>query len=351
MIKNDMIDKTWIHPDEKKNTSWTDKMVLSATSDINDVLNFFNLTIMDDPDAEILFKTHIKDALVVAKENKEILDGSHLIYVENTRGWRKRSDFGGIDDAREILSKTPEAKIVLLGMFPIEMLRKQKNTCDFVMAHPNVVFVDILHASEELRNVQFRGIIDQEKYLASADKLAKEKMLHIRHILQGIKDPYHPEDENEKNRIESAFKETQEYFPGLDTIDKMLDFVIHVNIDIPEKMKGEEIDGVYCDVDGTLIEYVGIHSGKEGTQQLRQSVVELLKKYEQEGKKIYIRTWGNVEKKTAYLRKLGITWPVLNKYDYAGATAEIVIDDTDQNAFIVQSKILPKTYIDTKDWK
>jgi hypothetical protein len=42
---------------------------------------------------------------------------------------------------------------------------------------------------------------------------------------------------------------------------------------------------------------------------------------------------------------------VLNKYDYAGATAEIVIDDTDQNAFIVQSKILPKTYIDTKDWK
>jgi len=37
----------------------------------------------------------------------------------------------------------------------------------------------------------------------------------------------------------------------------------------------------------------------------------------------------------------------VSKYDYAGATAEIVLDDTDQNAFIAQSKIYPETYINT----
>jgi hypothetical protein len=38
----------------------------------------------------------------------------------------------------------------------------------------------------------------------------------------------------------------------------------------------------------------------------------------------------------------------VSKYDYAGATAEIVVDDTDEEAFITQSKIKAEKYIDTR---
>ncbi|MCX6824132.1 MAG: HAD hydrolase family protein [candidate division SR1 bacterium] len=346
-----MIDELGIHSEEEKHRLGTNQITSSVQQNIDDVLNFFNITIIGDEGTDTMFKGFVKDELKNAKENKETLGGAYVIYVENKRGGRERSDCGGINDAIGILSKNPEAKIILMGFMPEEYLRQEKEEFNFVMAHANVVCLDMLTSAGALGTLKFKGSIDKDNYLGLADKEAKKKMGYIRHGLQGMKDPYHPQDEYEKNRVERAFKEAQEYFPGLDTIDKMLDFVVHVNIDIPEKMKGQKIQGVYCDVDGTLIEYVGINSGKEGTQQLRQSVVDRLKKYEQEGKEIYIRTGGNVEKKAAYLKTLGIDRPVVNKCDYAGATAEIVMDDTDINAFIVQSKILPETYIDTKDRK
>ena len=324
----------------------------SAQQHIDDVLRFFDVTVITDEKEENGINDMITKELEKAKENKEELDGAHIIYVENMLKWRKNRDYGWIDDAKNILLKNPSAKIILMGMMPKEVWAKEKGGADFVLAHANVVFLDLFDLFGDkwiLWKLKFKHEVDKEKYLWLADEEAKTSMVYIRHTLQGIKDPYHPQNESESMRLQSAFKQTQECFPWLDTLDKMLDFVLHVNIDLPEKMKGQRIEGVYCDVDGTLIEYVGIHSGKEWTQQLRQSVVELLKKYEKEWKQIYIRTWGNVEKKAAYLKTLGITRPVLNKYDYAGANAEIVVDDTDQNAFIVQSKIYPETYIDTKD--
>lgn len=53
--------------------------------------------------------------------------------------------------------------------------------------------------------------------------------------------------------------------------------------------------------------------------------------------------------KEAQLRALSIpeNWPVVSKYDYAGATAEIVIDDIDPNTLFVQNKLIGKQHIDT----
>lgn len=341
--------------DKKTWKTWTDQISSSSQERLDDVLGFFNITVIDDEWKNKGFTEYIKKMLEWVKDNKEELKDAYIINMEHTRGGKLRSEFAWIDDAINILSKDPQAKIILMSVIPKEIAIKMEaisKKLSFVLSHANVELLDIFGDPQQLASFRFKHTIaDKEIYLDTANDLAKEKMLRIRHTLQGVADPYHPQDENEKARVARAFEETKGYFPGLDTIDKMLDFVVHVNIDIPEKMKGQRVEGVYCDVDGTLIEYVGIHSGKEWTQPLRQSVVDLLKKYEQEGKEIFIRTWGDVKKKEAYLRTLGITRPVVNKYDYAGATAEIVIDDTDQNAFIVQSKIYPETYIDTKDRK
>lgn len=294
----------------------------------------------------------------LTQENKEKLKGKYLILLENPRWWKEYIDFIGMDDAYDILASNPKEEIILVSSIPKqsflsnEQLSAKQNIFEFLISHPNVKVLQIPFSAQDITELDFNETTSYgENYLSLADDIAKWNILRVRHSLQGILDPYHPQNDWQQERIQRTFEEAKKYFPWLDTLDKMLDFITHVNIDIPEKMKGKRITGVYCDVDGTLIDYVGIHSGKEWTQKLRQSVVDLLKKYETEGKDIYIWTGGDVQKKAAYLKSLWITRPMVNKYDYAWATAEIVIDDTDQNTFILQSKILPETYIDTKDWE
>ncbi|MBP6910549.1 HAD hydrolase family protein [Patescibacteria group bacterium] len=180
-------------------------------------------------------------------------------------------------------------------------------------------------------------------------KLNQSYLGQILHCLEPykIKDVRNP-TADEQQHIDRAFEYTQKYFPGLDTKEKMLEYMMNVKLDLPEVMKGQRVEGVFCDVDGTLIEYAAAGSPDEGTQKLREEVVTLLKKYESEGKTITIWTGGNLEEKTTYLRSLGITRPIVSKYNYAGATAAIVIDDIGLEAFQMQSKITAETFIDAK---
>ncbi len=114
-------------------------------------------------------------------------------------------------------------------------------------------------------------------------------------------------------------------------------------------MAWEKIEWVYCDIDWTLLEYVWMHSWKEWTQKIRQTVLDMLKKYELEGKDVFIWTWWDVKTKEKYLKTLWINRPVVSKYDYTWAQAEIVLDDTDIEVFVLQSKIYPENYIDTSN--
>jgi hypothetical protein len=142
-----------------------------------------------------------------------------------------------------------------------------------------------------------------------------------------------------------AFDKCKEYFPWLDTKQKMLDYVFNTKLDIPEVMKGQNIEWVYCDVDGTLL----IWWEQEETQILNKKVVSMLKWHETEWKQITIWTWWDLEKAQTLLKSLWIDWPVVSKYDYAGAIAEIVVDNEDEWAFVLQYKIAPKTFINANN--
>lgn len=58
--------------------------------------------------------------------------------------------------------------------------------------------------------------------------------------------------------VQKAIEETKKHFPSrANRTDKqILDFILQAKFDIPEKMKGQFLKGVYVDIDGTLIDYV-----------------------------------------------------------------------------------------------
>ncbi len=289
--------------------------------------------------------------------NSELND-AHII-VPDGIDEGDENPFFSLAEATELLNSNPKTKIIITStlMDVIEKSAEQAKQTDelkLLQSSPNVRFIDLAGELTQWDEISFKwdkkdSKVTNEEILDATYNITKSHLFIIRHSLQSqkVKDPYHPADEREQRYVDEAFELTKKYFPGLDTVTKMLDYVMHIPVDIPEPMKWKRIEGAYVDVDGTLIEYVPIGSDKEGKQELRPEVVGLLKKYEQEWKEIIIWTGWDVKKKEKRLRELGITWPVVSKYDYAGATAEIVVDDTDKGAFVMQSKILPETYIDT----
>ncbi len=290
---------------------------------------------------------------------------THFIICEYKKDWWSRTDLSWLSDALELLAKNKKESIVLMSFLTLDNIKKlspqkadqiklflsyPKSKLKQLPFNPNELLVNNLK-QESLSSKHIwwaEKTIENKKWknlTALISSEAGRRIWKFRHTLQHKEDPY---DMTESEQVE-RLKEVQKFFPWLETFDKAMDYILHINLDLPEVMKWERIEWVYVDVDGTLIDYVGIHSGKEWTQKLRPKVVELLKKYEAEWKEIIVWTWWNVELKKKYLRSLWITRPVVSKYDYAWATAEIVIDDTGQNSFIAQSKIYPEVYINTTD--
>ncbi len=263
------------------------------------------------------------------------------------------TDLYWLEIAKDILFKNPSAKIILLCFTPfsyIEKNMKHKNV-EMLFKSPNVLYKRFITFDiKELNQISFGKIENKISYeLLSAE--AKTFLGKVKHDLREPREQrYNLENEQIRNKVEPYFNKFKIYFPDVNGINEMLDFAFYVKLDVPEKMPWKRIEWVYCDVDWTLIEYVPIWSDLEWKQKLRSKVVEALKKYESEWKEIFIWTWWDVEQKAAYLKSLWINWPVVSKYDYSWATAEIVVDDTDINLFKLQSKITPETYIDTKDW-
>ncbi len=100
-------------------------------------------------------------------------------------------------------------------------------------------------------------------------------------------------------------------------------------------VSSEVTDGVFCDVEGTLWQ----------DEQLNQEVVQVLRKYEQDGKTITIWTGGDVEKYQQLLLEAGLDWKIVSKYDFSGKRTELVIDDLDKAGFMRLYGIVPEKFI------
>ena len=108
--------------------------------------------------------------------------------------------------------------------------------------------------------------------------------------------------------------------------------------------KNSVVAGVFCDVQGTLLDYKG--------ERVNKDILEMLEKYEKQGKQIFLWTGGDPDDFREMIVGLGIEWSILKKYDFRNKIVEIAIDDIPEKKFIADYKIKAQTFVfyDTGIW-
>ncbi len=104
------------------------------------------------------------------------------------------------------------------------------------------------------------------------------------------------------------------------------------------KWNGVALPGVYCDVEGTLLDI--------NTEVPNENILEKLKLLS-ENQFVHVWTGGGpevVKKAGAALAKAGLQVPVLNKNDFRGARPELVIDDATPESIAEQYDIHPDKF-------
>jgi hypothetical protein len=228
--------------------------VLSET-DLEELQNSIQIFGLSDETRKTITNPVLQDLIIINVTYKQN-ESSHF------------QDMNGVEKAYQMLQAKPSSKILLLSTLDLEhtkSLASFRNArsleLQVLLAHPQCRFLEMPTTPEQINDsFALKKESDIQQQFEAEKAITKQHISIIHHSLTGQKvhDPYNPTNDRERAYVQEAFALTQTYFPGLDTIEKMLDFVLNVQIDIPEVMSGQRIEGVYVDIDGTLIDYVPI---------------------------------------------------------------------------------------------
>jgi len=254
------------------------------------------------------------------------LEKSAFVNIEIKARIGGRQDFVDVDIAENIISKNEAEKILMYAFSDLDSIRQSKSKIDLLLSKENIKFLRLPFTPEDAINAvrnQASEQISGERLQQAQDKEIGQKVSLWLHIVD--RDP------------QKVTSEAKEFFPALvDKSDKeIIDFLQNIRQNVPEVMKGQNIEGVFCDIEGTLF------NGEE----LNTATLEKLKEFEAQGKTITLWTDGDVSNLQKLLDKEGIIYPLKSKVDHAGASAEIVIDNDDQNTFSAMTKIYAKKFI------
>lgn len=264
-----------------------------------------------------------------------------MVMLEMKKGGSALQDFVGIEEAKKLLVQNPDKKILMFSCLPQDFFTERFTDFRVLLAKDNVRFIDLHNISNiEKMNSVFDGGENEDinETDASIVEMSNQDMIRffgsMEHSLMGdrIKSPYN------RKLVEGQVKER---FPSMKDLsqEEVINFVLKTHEELkfqrPEVMKGEKIEGVFCDIEGTLL--------IDG--EVNQDTLKKLKDYESQGKQITLWTDGDVEELGKKLKELGVEYPLKSKFDHAGALAEIVIDDIDENTFRLKTKIFAKTFI------
>lgn len=282
-------------------------------------------------------------------ENSSIRDAG-IILVE-MYGKTKEAGSGtflGISEAEKFLVKHPNKKILLCSMMPLDLIRKNKPEIDRLLLKTNIRYTDLLDIlpgedinkignifNESTENVDE---VDNKEIIEISKRNISQKVSTILHRFENYGDPYNPDEKN-SSKVTEGLGIARGEFPSMKekTDKELLDFLFETrkNMEREEIMKGESIQGVFCDIEGTLI----ING------EINKEILEKLNLYEKEGKMITLWTDGDKNELQKILDENSIKYLLQSKFDYAGAVAEIVIDDSDENTFNARTKIYAKEFI------
>ncbi|EKE29409.1 MAG: hypothetical protein ACD_2C00180G0002 [uncultured bacterium (gcode 4)] len=145
-------------------------------------------------------------------------------------------------------------------------------------------------------------------------------------------------DESQRERFEKIMTDARAAFNMKEhvTESQVVRFIMETKTQI-EKVMDWDIDWVYCDIDDTII---------RADWTLILSTLDILEKYEKQWKAIHIWTWWELELAKEKLAGTPFErFPLVSKYDYAWANAEIVIDNVSPEKFAIQTGITAKKFI------
>jgi len=281
----------------------------------------------------------MKKSLAKSQIDLTPLCDTMIIQAENTaNGLHKLQTHYGIDMALQILAKEPNRKIILYSPLTIENLRQRKENFELILAKPNTRFLEMPFSIETMVSAFQKETtgIDTTKAALALTKHVKDALFGIFHDIRKAKNPLQPEGEWQTKIVAKGFATAKEIFPILADKDNayILSFLEEISTEREEIRKGEELAGIFCDIEGTLFAN-GI---------LNNTLLAFLHQQDLEGKTITLWTDGNIAELQTLLDMNEITWPLKVKRGFAGAIVEMAIDDMDENSFTGLTKIFAKRF-------
>ncbi len=354
--------------DENQLQPWSaSQLTDSGKNDLSEALNrdetiksiqfFFGIwmdTLVEKTKAELQQTdcSSLKDARIISCNLREN-DGDKYI------------DCKWINIALEEYRKNPGKPMILTSFLPLNSEHWNwivgKNKLDMLLGKPNVKYIQLpfntgelpklfMHSEKQNINTSeeaFQNILEKEisSFLHDAknwisDTSIKEQSYEsqLEYLLS------QPDDIKSEKWI--AFEDKlisllQFQHPSYKSVsrERNLGWIIETfkYIKAKELPEWTRYAWVFVDRDGTLYD--------NEKHAFNQHVLDLIKKYQQEGKKITIFTLGNIKIKQALLDASNINLKVESKIDYKWATVEIVIDDENEEKLYMNAKIKAENHI------
>lgn len=338
------------------------KRDLHQNLDIPNVVN--TMEFIFDSWAET-FVSQIKKDLAGIEHSK--LENSKVILCEiEPTPKDERTDFKGIDIAYNQYIKNPDGPLILTSFLSIQQLIKVtensiQNKLTLLLSKPNVKFIRLPFLATDLPKLftdntnkdqsateeSFQKIIESEisrflhdaKYwieLWSWDKTTYEEQLkYLFDLPQDKKNDKWIMFEDKLIALLQIQHPSFKLLPREQNLQWIVDMYKYSRANVlPEWSRFE---GVFVDWDGTLYDNKKL--------KFNQNIIDMIKDYETQWKKIIIRTWGNLEMKQKLLDAIWLDYTIENKTNYKWWTVEIAIDNDSQEYLRANAKIKAEQHI------
>lgn len=209
--------------------------------------------------------------------------------------------------------------LVLIGLIrPDQAKLGESPAFQALVARPRVRYVDVIgnflpgtiQAINEVRCAQAIPLTPVQQLCELRLRISQTELGYIRHDLK-----YAPSGSDKEKQLLARARQA-----GLSGDDRTLRAALESTATVPAELvcRGQRFAGIFCDVEGTLLK-------ADGT--VNSHVHGLLQEAATTGRAVTVWTGGDPVYITGKLQQAGLTYQVVRKGDFVGATVEEAIDD------------------------
>jgi len=242
------------------------------------------------------------------------------------------------DRINEVFRFDPESPLVIVGIDDEKKMVEKSGSSKLktIFSRPRTAYVKLPCDLEVLKEA-----VQKVKTVSNQTSVALEAKAKIEEIEKQVRYLRHrhldggrvgdPVAVGREARAQYGWEGSDE-----EIMDRLQNF--HPEKEMSLQFSDQVIPGVFCDVEGTLLDFLG--------ESIQLEVAGMLKKYESEGKSITLWSGGDPKEIEQELKVAGIDqWPLLSKYDFRGCVVEVAIDDIPEEKLLKDYGIKVETYI------